>query len=558
MLRVHFTAGDGKGWAIDEDLRQIRIALRGHIRESLAASADVIYCPFWGNLSHYPNRLLEERFVICHADNPPIFYITQGYFAEVQPLVDLWVARSQEAYQQFQALNLPVEYVPYTTDPGKFFPLEKEAAKGLREKYGLDDADYLIANFHRDTEGSDLNRPKAQKSPEMMVEIARHLKRREQSIRFLLAGPRRHWLRRECQRHGIPYAFIGDEKILGDDFGENILTREVLNELYAITDLYIVPSRWEGGPQSIMEAAACHCPILSTHVGLAMDMLDPACLFQTAEVAAEIITKDIATRHLKGFVTKHAETFQINHTTEVMVQKLPGLLHSREALIHKRKKKRAVFTLANEMLYEVLRRLPKAKASHAVCLLHEKSDCPEFEAYVERVRSALKKEDISVHEVAERAPHDLILLGHWAQAEPKGVQLMGGTWMGASNHFPGIVSSMAEAVRLRKRGVSVPLVALPFRAINAAEEPSFDWLVIAADDDSASEKIWDALSRRVPILYPTSQPYRGQVYHGGLAYGSARDLREKKDMAYESLQDLGWIPAVRDCVRELMRVLESR
>ena len=557
MLRVHFTAGDGKGWAIDEDLRQIRIALRGHIRESTAALADVIYCPFWGNLAHYSKQLLQERFVICHADNPPIFYITQGYFAEVQPLVNLWVARSREAYQQFQALQLPVEYLPYTTDPEKFYPIDPARKSELRAKYGVEDSDYLIANFHRDTEGSDLNRPKAQKSPEMMVEIARQLKRREQSFRFLLAGPRRHWLRRECQRRGIPYTFIGDEKILGDDFGENILTRETLNELYAITDLYIVPSRWEGGPQSIMEAAACHCPILSTFVGLAMDMLEASCLFQTAESAAEKIERDIKSRWLKSFVPQHAETFAANHTTETMVQRLPALLHAREAAIHKSNDKHPVRSFGGQLVYDVKRRLPARSVSHAICLLHEDSGCPEFEGYVQRVRQALIAEHVELHDSSQREKSDLVLLGCWSQPESAQAQLIGGKWKGASPDLPGIVASMAEAIRFRKLGVTVPLVALPFHSINAAEDPPLEWLIIDENDDAASEKIWQAVVRRVPVLYPVVQPYRGQVYHGGIAYGSARDLREKQNRPRESMQDLGWIPSIREGVRELRRVLES-
>lgn len=557
MLRVHFTPGDGKGWAIDEDLRQIRIALRGHIRESLAAAADVIYCPFWGNLSHYPKQILRDRFVICHADNPPIFYITQGYFAEVQPLVDLWIARSREALEQFQALRLPVEYVPYTTDPDLFFPLDSKKTEGLRKKYGLDETEYLIANFHRDSEGSDLNRPKAQKSPEMLIEIARELKRKDLSFRLLLAGPRRHWLRRECQRNGIPYAFVGDEKILGDDFGKNILTREALNELYAIANLYVVPSRWEGGPQSIMEAAAAHCPVLSTRVGLAMDLLAPECLFQTAEDAAQKIARDITEPYLTTFVAPHAENFHQNHTTAAMIAQLPGVLHSREAIIHKKHKVRTLFSLAREVSHQVRRRLPRQTKTRAICLLHEDTGCAEMNDFVARIQDALSRTDVELHDASSQQSGDHVLLGCWKEPIPAQAQLMAGSWHGISPELPAIVPSMAEAVRLRKLGLKAPMVALPFYPMLAIEEELPGWQIIAENEDAATEKIWAALSRRVPVLYPVSQPYRGLVYHGGIAYGSAKDLREKQELRFASIPLLGWIPPVKECVRELCRVLEA-
>ena len=46
-----------------------------------------------------------------------------------------------------------------------------------------------------------------------------------------------------------------------------------LNELYNTLDLYLVASRVEGGPQSIMECSLIKVPIISTNVGLAEEIL---------------------------------------------------------------------------------------------------------------------------------------------------------------------------------------------------------------------------------------------------------------------------------------------
>ena len=111
-IKVHFTPGDGKGWALDEDLRQIRASLTGMIRESGVAGAEVIHAPFWQNLGMVAPDILRRAFVIAHADNPPFFYLKQPEFLAGQQQVDLWVARSREAFGQFEALGLPAVHIP--------------------------------------------------------------------------------------------------------------------------------------------------------------------------------------------------------------------------------------------------------------------------------------------------------------------------------------------------------------------------------------------------------------------------------------------------------------
>jgi glycosyltransferase involved in cell wall biosynthesis len=48
-----------------------------------------------------------------------------------------------------------------------------------------------------------------------------------------------------------------------------------LNKLYNSLDLYLVASRYEGGPQAVVECALSKTPIISTNVGLAPEILSP-------------------------------------------------------------------------------------------------------------------------------------------------------------------------------------------------------------------------------------------------------------------------------------------
>ena len=49
--------------------------------------------------------------------------------------------------------------------------------------------------------------------------------------------------------------------------------------MYNSLDLYIVSSRFEGGPQSIPECAATKTPIISTNVGCSEAYLSPESIF---------------------------------------------------------------------------------------------------------------------------------------------------------------------------------------------------------------------------------------------------------------------------------------
>ena len=49
-------------------------------------------------------------------------------------------------------------------------------------------------------------------------------------------------------------------------------------------DLYVVSSRVEGGPQSILECSITKTPIISTDVGIAAEILSPSSIFSYQEI----------------------------------------------------------------------------------------------------------------------------------------------------------------------------------------------------------------------------------------------------------------------------------
>lgn len=272
------------GWALDEDLRRVQGALEGGADWVSLPRARVVVSAWPAALLQILPAALAGKKLVCLADNPPSFYLTTEGFALAASRVDLWVARTREALEQFRALDLPVVLVPYHVDENVFQPMANRLS--LRGSLGIGDRAFVIGNFHRDSEGADLSKPKIQKGPDLLLEISRRLHRVVPGFTVLLAGPRRHWLMEALRRDGIPTVFAGVESGHQDDYPQNILPKERLNELYQVLDAAVISSRWEGGPYTALEAVLAGCPLFSTPVGTSRDVLPEEKLFEDPDSGA--------------------------------------------------------------------------------------------------------------------------------------------------------------------------------------------------------------------------------------------------------------------------------
>ena len=318
-MQLHLTGGDGFGWALDEDVRTIREALPRTVALAGIKNADVVYAAWWEGLAQLGTDALVGKRIVCAFDNPLFHWITIPRFRGLKDLVDVWVAHSSQGLEQARALGYECELVPYCLRTEIFSPLAgKEHGKRLlREKYGIPVNAYIIGNFQRDTEGSDLVSPKPQKGPDVFAEIVRVLHTAGVPVHVLLAGPRRHWMRRKLAQYGVPFTAIGTP-MEGDDLKVNLLPRGTLNDLYQAVDLTLLTSRWEGGPYAILEAAGTRCKVLSTRVGLAEDVLEPESLFDDVPAAIAAVRLDIERGALARTVEPQFQRVLGNHTTRAI------------------------------------------------------------------------------------------------------------------------------------------------------------------------------------------------------------------------------------------------
>jgi len=214
-------------------------------------------------------KQLQNKLVVCS-----IYHIDEEKFDEIQLLefqqrdkyVDKYHVISKKTEQQIKNLtDKPIFIKPFWINQNIFYQLENKEL--IRNKYNIDSSNFVIGSFQRDTEGSDLISPKLSKGPDRLVQVIEHFVKNESNITVLLAGKRRNFIINELEMRDINYKYF------------EMVDFSTLNELYNCLDLYVVSSRYEGGPQAILECAISKTPIISTDVGVAPEILATESIF---------------------------------------------------------------------------------------------------------------------------------------------------------------------------------------------------------------------------------------------------------------------------------------
>tara|TARA_Y100000034_G_scaffold20628_3_gene23617 strand:- start:8015 stop:8917 length:903 start_codon:yes stop_codon:yes gene_type:complete len=232
-----------------------------------ASKADVIWIMSPWNWHAVPQKMLENKKVVCtiHHIVPEKFNLKE--FLVRDHFVNMYHVPCQKTKDFIsQYTHKPIEILGYWIDLDFWQPTNKLAA---RRELNLDPSDYIISSFQRDTEGSDLKSPKLEKGPDLFVEYVK--KNRKKNTHVLLGGWRRQYIINELEKDYIKYTMMP------------LVSRPTLRLMYAASDLYVVSSRHEGGPQAILEASAMKTPIISTDVGIASAVLPPSCVFNVTE-----------------------------------------------------------------------------------------------------------------------------------------------------------------------------------------------------------------------------------------------------------------------------------
>ena len=220
----------------------------------------------WRKLS--TNRLNNQK-VICtihHIDEDKFDNEAKEEFYNRDKTVDAYHAISETTKNQIQKLTDKRIYtIPFWINQNIFTQLSNKLE--IRKEYSIDQEAYLIGTFQRDTEGYDLKSPKLSKGPDRFLNLIDNISLQKNNLQILLTGKRRNYLIEELKKRKIKFYY------------HEMVDFNTLNKLYNTLDLYLVTSRYEGGPQAILECGITRTPILSTRVGIAPEILHEKSIF---------------------------------------------------------------------------------------------------------------------------------------------------------------------------------------------------------------------------------------------------------------------------------------
>ncbi|MBH19487.1 MAG: hypothetical protein CL851_03580 [Crocinitomicaceae bacterium] len=257
-----------ENWVVDRFIKEFREFDKITTTRFLF-NADLIWIIAPWTWRKIPIRYLQRNKVICtihHIDEDKFDNIAKKEFLERDLIVDQYHVISESTYKQISNLTTKqIKIIPFWVNQNIWFEIKNRDQ--ILDKYKLDSKKFYIGSFQRDTEGSDLISPKLSKGPDRFIEIIKR-KNDEHNLSVIITGKRRDYLIKRLNEEKIDYKYF------------EMVSFQQLNEFYNVLDLYIVSSRYEGGPQAILECAITKTPIISTDVGIASEILSTSSIYK--------------------------------------------------------------------------------------------------------------------------------------------------------------------------------------------------------------------------------------------------------------------------------------
>lgn len=218
----------------------------------------------WRHISE--SLLIDKKIILSVHHIVPEKFDNKKYeeFVEREKYVDAYHAPNNITAKFIsQITNKPIYVVPYWYNSEVWQPYDKSKA---RKSLGIPKDKFVIGSFQRDSEGN-TSQPKLEKGPDILSEVISKIQSHsKKEIHVLLGGWRRNYIKGCLDDKEISYTL------------KELSTISELRKMYSACDLYVVASRYEGGPQAILEAAATKTPIVSRDVGIASSVLSPYCI----------------------------------------------------------------------------------------------------------------------------------------------------------------------------------------------------------------------------------------------------------------------------------------
>jgi len=271
---------DGIDWIVDEIAKNLRASLSSEFSSTVVTSEwqDARNCTI-----HFINRAWAWSDGVLDAADPSNRLIGLWWHGRVDsPKPDMQAAleRARRLHSRFTrmqvtcsigketmlAVGVPEEKIvllPMGIDLKRFHPpLSSADREGMRNRLGVPPNAIAIGCFQKDGEGwGDGMEPKLIKGPDVLADALEWLNQ-HYPIYAVIPGPARGYLKRRLTEAGVPY------------YAPGFVSADCFPQYYHALDIYISPSRDDGGPAGVLESMASGVPVVSTRAGMPADMIE--------------------------------------------------------------------------------------------------------------------------------------------------------------------------------------------------------------------------------------------------------------------------------------------
>ena len=263
---------DNADWSIKHDGSSITSELQG-VTSRLTTSDLGIFNSIihYGSINSFYHSCKRNKYLRPHKSNKLIvtwFHIVPND-SRISEIIDhiasvyKWHTSCNITKNELISIGVPKEkiiVIPLGVDNKNYFPnpLKKNSFRAL---HGLNVNTVVIGSFQKDGEGWGKGIiPKKIKGPDILCKVLKKLSN-DYDLFIVLTGPSRGYVINELNENNINFKHIFLDK------------PEKVRDYYQVIDMYIVTSRVEGGPKSILESMASGVPIVSTKVGMSPELI---------------------------------------------------------------------------------------------------------------------------------------------------------------------------------------------------------------------------------------------------------------------------------------------
>ena len=277
---------EGSGWVLDEIVKDYTKYTRHNVVDK---DPDIIWCVSMHKVCDMTNYKCKKVASVHHIDK----YQMDQYgpmFKCINSSFDYCISPNDNTIEvASKDISIPFKKFPYWVLSNRMDNIVRKSETD----------EIVIGSFIKDSWGK---KPKLSKGPDIFLEILKELKK-TYNIKILLSGMcGRRYLRDHFNKEGIKYEYYD--------------VHPDINDLYNKIDWYFVTSRYEGGPQSVLECSYRGIKILSTDVGMAKDVLHDDCICDNVDEFVEKFSQDVNT------VDYNRSSVRSKFVPEVIVPKL--------------------------------------------------------------------------------------------------------------------------------------------------------------------------------------------------------------------------------------------